>query len=117
MVAVPSGIIFVNSDISPSVQEKLVTQLFIDYVLTGDEFDANVNADPNYPIEVKQFRKRVLVIRSFDQGNIVNNIPNRELADIILFVANGLANVLTKSGHAPSFPIINIHWGQFNIFE
>lgn len=117
MVAVASGIIFVNDDISPSVQEKMVTQLFIDYILTGDEFDANVSTDSTYPNQVKQFRKRILVIRSFDQGNIVNNIPNRELADIILFVANGLANVLTKSGHHPSFPIVNIHWGQFNIFE
>lgn len=116
MIAVPSGIIFVNSDISPNVQEKLVTQLFIDYVLTGDEFDANIVADPNYIIKVKQFRKRILVIRSYAQDNIINNIPNRELADILLFVANGLANLLTKSGHGPTYPVANITWGNFGAF-
>lgn len=116
MVAVPSGIIFVNNDISPNIQEKLVTQLYVDYVLTGDEFDASVISDPNYPITVKQYRKRILVIRSYAQDNIINNIPNRELADIVLFVANGLANLLTKSGHGPTYPVVNITWGDFGVF-
>ena len=116
MVAVPSGIIFVNSEISPSVQEKLVVQLFIDYILTGDEFDAMILADSTYPEKVKLFGKRTLVIRSYDQNNIVNNIPNRELADIVLFVAHGLANMLTSSGHSPTIPVVNITWGEFGIF-
>ena len=116
MVAVPSGIVFVNNEISASVQDKLVTQLFIDYILTGDEFDAIIATTPNYPATVKQFRKRLLVIRSYDQDNIVNNIPNRTLADILLYVANGLANMLTSSGHGPTFPVVNITWGDFGVF-
>jgi hypothetical protein len=116
MVAVPAGIVFVNSDISDSVKDKLITQLFIDYVLTGDEFDAMIVADPTYPAKIKQFRKRTLVIRTYAQGNIVNNIPNRSLADILLFVANGMANMLTNCGHSPSFPVVSVTWGDFGVF-
>ncbi len=116
MVAVPSGIVFVNNDISPSVQDKLITQLFIDFVLTGDEFDAIIVADPTYTNKVKLFHRRTLVIRSYDEGKIINNIPNRKLADIILFVASGLANMLTSSGHGPTFPVLNITWGDFGVF-
>lgn len=116
MVAVPSGIIFVNNEISPSVQDKLVTQLFIDFILTGDEFDAMIISDPTYPAKIKQFRKRILVIRNYDEGKIINNIPNRELADIVLYIANGLANMVTKSGHHPSVAVVNITWGEFGVF-
>ncbi len=84
--------------------------------MTGDEFDAMITADSSYPDKVKQFQKRTLVIRTYDKNNIVNNIPNRELADIVLFVAHGLANMLTKSGHSPTIPVVNITWGEFGIF-
>lgn len=116
MVAVPSGIIFVNKEISPSVQDKLIIQLFIDFILTGDEFDAMINVDPFYPAKIKQFRKRTLVIRSYDEGKVINNIPNRQLADIILYVAHGLANMVSSSGHGPTFPVVNITWGDLGIF-
>lgn len=116
MVAVPSGIIFVNNEISPSIQDKLITQLFIDFVLTGDEFDAIIIADQEYLNKIKQFQKRVLVIRPYDQNKIINNIPNRELADAVLFISNGLANILTKSGHSPTVPVLNITWGELGIY-
>lgn len=116
MAAVISGVAFCNNDLSPSVQEKIVTQLFIDYVLTGAEFDAKVVADPLYVSKVKIFNLRVLVIRTYAQNDIANNIPNRELADVVLFVKSGLANVVTKSGHGPTVPVLNMHWGQFGLY-
>jgi hypothetical protein len=108
------GVVFVNNDLSGSVQEKLISQLFIDILLTGDEFDANVAdgyTDGYYLAQVKANNQRVMVIRPFDNNGIPNNIPNRALADVILFVKNGLASVLTQEGHKPSVPVVNIYWG------
>lgn len=113
-----SGIVFVNNNISGSMQETLINQLFIDIVLTGDEFDAKVRdgysdgyTDGYYLNNIKMNSQRVMVIRTFAQNDMVNNIPNRELADVILFVKNGLANVVTKDGHKPTFSVINLYWG------
>lgn len=108
-----TGIVFVNNNISGSVQEKLITQLFIDLLLTGDEFDAIVDgyADGYFFADIKANHQRVMVLRNYLINGIPNNIPNRELADIILYISNGLANVLTKEGHKPSLPVVNLYWG------
>jgi len=112
MSIIYSGIAFINAEISPSIQEKIVNQLFIDIVLTGLEFDAIVNTDPDYANRVKKSKSRVLVIKNYAQNEITNNIINRDFADVILFVKNGLVNVVTKSGHGPTLTIENIYWAQ-----
>ena len=110
-----SGIVFVNNDLSGNVQEKLINQLFIDILLTGEEFDAKIDgyADGYFLESIKTNSQRVMVVRSYLRNDIPNNIPNRELADIILFVKAGLANVLTKEGHKPTLPVVNLYWGAF----
>lgn len=108
-----SGIIFVNNDLSGNVQEKLINQLFIDILLTGDEFDARIDGyiDGYFLESIKTNNQRVMVIRSYLKDDVPNNIPHRELADIILFVKAGLANVVTKEGHKPSLQVTNLYWG------
>lgn len=105
-----SGIVFVNNDLSGSVQEKLISQLFIDILLTGDEFDAKV-ADGYYLSNLLLNNQRLMVVRSYLNNNIPNDIPNRNLADLILFVKSGLVSIVTKSGHGHTLPITNVYWG------
>lgn len=83
----PNAIIFVNNDLTPGVQGPLVRQLYISEVITGEEFDLRVEADPNYPLIVHQNDMRLLVIRDFADGY------NRELADVAIFVKAGLAAI------------------------
>ena len=108
-----SGIVFVNNDLSGNVQEKLINQMFIDLLLTGEEFDAKIDGyvDGYFLDSIKANNQRVMVVRSYLKNDIPNNIPNRELADIILFVKSGLANVVTKEGHKPTLPVVNLYWG------
>ena len=109
MTSLPSMILFCNGDInypSPppifpganpaapnsyagfSELTTLQTQLFIDDTMTKEEFDARVAADPNYPTIVHLQGMRILVILpTFQDGY------NRELADVVIFLHQGLADV------------------------
>ena len=88
------AIIFINTDtgsdvLNQTTQDTLNTQLFIDDIITGEEFDARVLADPNYPTIIHLQGLRVLVIR-----NDYDIINNKELADVVLFFKYGLASIL-----------------------
>lgn len=113
-----TGIVYVNNDISGSVQEKLINQLFIDLILTGEEFDSIVDGyfadgyvDGYFLDSIKIRNQRVLVTRNYLKNDLPNNIPNRELANIILYVKYGLVNVVTKEGHKPTLALSTIYWG------
>lgn len=82
-----SAIIMVNNDLAGNLQETLVRQLFLHEVISGQEFDARVSADPNYPTIIHQQELRILVIRSF------YDMTNRDLMDIVIFIKAGLASV------------------------
>ena len=84
---IPSAIIFVNNDLTPSIIATLTRQLFLSDVMTGSEFDNRVAADPNYPTIIHLNGMRILVMRSFrDQ-------TNRNLADVAIFIKAGLASI------------------------
>lgn len=91
MASLPSAIIFVNdvlySDGYYSTKGELMTQLYITEAMDGYEFDARVAADPNYPNIVHFTGKRILVLRNF------SDLTNRDLADVAIFVKNGLAAI------------------------
>lgn len=112
MVAVPAAIVQVNSDISGSVQETLVRQLYIDIVLTGDQFDANVAADSEYPNKIKQLNNRLLIVRPAD------NYTNRDLVDIVLFIKEGLSATAEDKYGRPldTWPLVYLHWGQLGLY-
>lgn len=113
-----TGIVYINNDISGSVQEKLVNQLFIDLLLTADEFDTIIDGyfadgyvDGYFLDSIKIRNQRVMVTRNYLKNDLPNNIPNRELADVILYVKYGLVNIVTKEGHKPTLALYNIYWG------
>lgn len=83
----PSAIIFVNNDLAGNVQSTLVRQLYINDVMSGDEFDARVIADPNYTKIIHLNNMRILVVRDFSDGY------NRNLADVAIFIKAGLATI------------------------
>ena len=112
MVAVPAAVIFVNKDLVDQVRQHIVTQLHISIAMTGTEFDQLVAADPLYVTKIKQLNMRVLVERPFTEFN------NREQADVVIFVKNGLAAVESKKFGPPAstFAVINLNWGELGIF-
>ena len=117
MSALPPAIFFVNGDItypqapppnppdldvfigsipsnpssyiaSASELTTLQTQLFIDDIMSKNEFDARVDADPNYPVIVRLRGLRILVILpSFQDGK------NKHHADVVIFLKTGMVYV------------------------
>jgi hypothetical protein len=112
MVAVPPAVIFVNNDLTAQVQDYLATQLFIDIILSGAQFDALIAADPEYHTKAKQANQRILVIRSFYE------LTNRDKADVVIFIKEGLAAVeTTKFGPpATTYPVANLTLGQLGLY-
>ena len=107
----PSAIVFVNNDLTTNVEDMLVRQLYINEVVDGYVFDARVAADSNYLTYVKSGNLRLMVVRSFEE------ITNRELADVAIFVKAGLAAVeINKWGpHGITFPVVNLSWPKLGI--
>lgn len=107
----PSAIIFVNSDLNSVSISTLTNQLSITEVMTDIEFNARVAVDPNYPVIVHLNNLRILVInQSF------HDFTNRNLADIVIFVKQGLLTVeLDKSG-PPSLTLPIDRINLFNLF-
>lgn len=83
----PPLIIFVNNDLTDQVKSVVQKQLFITETITGAEFDARVEADPGYVSEIYGNNLRLLVIRPF------NDLTNRTLADLVIFIKAGLASI------------------------
>ncbi len=86
-LANPPAIIFVNNDLTQSIEDTIKRQFFISESITGEEFDVRVTNDEAYPEIVKLNDLRILVKRSFYEQT------NRNLADIVIFVKAGLASV------------------------
>jgi len=74
----------------PHISEAthLQTQLFIDDTMTKAEFDARIAMDPNYATVVHLMNLRIMVILPTFQ-----DLVNRDLADIVMFLSHGLANI------------------------
>ena len=112
-MAIPAAIIFVNNDLTDSVKNMLVRQLYINNTYTGAEFDSIISNDPNYPSKVQQLDQRIMVVRSFEEKT------NRDLADVVCFVKNGLIAIERNKFGPPgtTYPVVNIHWGKLCIYE
>jgi len=113
MVLRPAGIIFVNDDLTTSVQNALVKQLHISEVIDGYTFDARIAASSDYIDNIKLLDMRIMVVRSFEE------LDNRSLADVVIFVTNGLASVLQNNFGPPgiTFAVLRLTWGQLNVFN
>ena len=97
MPSIPSAIIFMNNEINPPLQQKLVEQLEITDVMTGTEFDDRVTEDPNYPLNIELNQLRILVLR-----DSLQDTTNREYADVVMFVKGGLASILYNKYGPPA---------------
>lgn len=108
----PAAIIFVNPDLTDSTQAVLERQLHISQTMTADEFDAQITSAPDFPDLVQQFNLRILVLRPFD------DLTNRDLADVALFIKNGLASVeINKYGPPGStFEVAKLYWGHLGVY-
>jgi hypothetical protein len=104
----PGAIIFVNNDLTDQVKSVLKSQLFLSDIITGEEFDARISSDPNYVNVIKNSFQRVLVIRSFWDHT------NRELADVAIFIKNGLAYI-EKNNFGP--PEQTYQVAKLNIYQ
>ena len=81
----PEGIIFVNSNLSEQVRQTIERQLYITETISFEEFDGYAT-----------YTGRLLVlVTDFD------NVENRELADVVIYVKMGLAYIL-KNNFGPT---------------
>jgi hypothetical protein len=112
-IALPGAIIMVNDTITSVNQNRLVINLHIDEVMTGNEFDLRINADSNYARTVKAHRKRLLILRDH------RDTTNRALMDIVGFVKYDMLSITQNCFGPPggTYKIINLHWGQLCIFN
>jgi hypothetical protein len=110
---IPAAIVFVNNDLTDSTRDAIVKQLFITFFLTGEEFDTQIAANPNYADEQKKQNNRVMVIRSFEE------LQNREYADVVMFVKQAMISIEENKFGPPglTMPIDKLTWGKLEIFE
>ncbi len=100
----PGFVIFANDDLVDQIKNVLRSQLFLDEIISGDEFDGYVSADPDYVNNLKAQKRRVLVVRSF------NNLQNKQLADVVIFIKAGLASIQKNNFGPPgqTYPAANL---------
>lgn len=113
MVLRPAGIVFVNNDLTTSVQSALVKQLHITEVIDGYVFDDRIVNNANYVDAIKLLDQRIMVVRSFEE------LTNRALADVVIFVSHGVASVLDNKFGPPGVTsaVCRLTWGKLCIFE
>jgi len=110
----PSGaVVFVNNDLTSNVQSFIVKQLHITEVIDGYTFDARIASDSDYLTKLCQLDLRIMVVRSFDE------LENRSLASVVIFVSHGLAAILENKLGPPglTFPVVDLTWGKLCVFN
>lgn len=105
----PSAIIFINNDMNDAVRTTITSQLEINETISFSEFNARITADPNYPIFVHGNKLRVLVLLP-----TFRDYTNRDLADIVIFLKQGLASV-EKNKFGP--PGLTLEIQRLNIWN
>ena len=105
----PPAIFFVNADIGDGIKNKLISQLFITDAINDTEFDSRVQIDPNYPTQIHLNGLRVLVLRQN-----FRDLTNRNLADVVFFVKQGMA-AIEKNNFGP--PALTFQVDRFNLYE
>lgn len=104
----PAAIIFVNSDMNEQLQSTLERQLYIHNTMSFDDFNSLISNDPSYVDQVNLNDLRILVIL-----DDFSDYTNRDLADVVIFVAHGIANV-ERNKFGPPIPQITIE--NMNIY-
>lgn len=105
----PGAVIFVNNELNEISYQTLRNQLQLTEIISKNEFDARVSADPNYPVIVRGFKTRVLVVLETFQDFV-----NRDLADIVMFIKQGMAYI-ERNNYGP--PGLTYSIQRFNIYD
>jgi hypothetical protein len=106
-MSLPAAIFFVNADgINDGIRATLMTQLFIDEALTDTDFDARVQVEPDYPDLIHLNGLRIMVLRQN-----FHDLTNRNLADVVMFVKQGMASIEKNNFGPPglTFPVTRIN--------
>src|ERR1700690_4319644 len=106
---IPGAIIYINADSNDGVKLTLKTQLYLDEIIDGYEFDARVVAVPSYPNLIHLNNLRVLIIRPNFRDYI-----NRTLADVVMFYNQGQITI-EKNNFGP--PKLSLPIQRLNIWE
>lgn len=106
---IPSAIIFMNNEMSDAERASISSQLQVNEIISFDEFNVRVDTDPNYPAIVRLRNLRILVILDSFQDQ-----TNRNLADVVIFVKQGLATI-EKNNFGP--PKLSLDIQRLNIYE
>jgi len=104
----PPAIIFINSDLNDTSKATLRSQLYINQIITGKQFDDVVAIDPTFPDQIHLNGARVLVIR-----DEFYPYPNYNLADVVVFLKQRLATV-EKNNLGP--PKLTLSLDRLNIY-
>lgn len=106
---IPSAIIFINNDMTDAEKINIGNQLKIDETMSFDEFNSRMDVDPNYSAIVHLQNLRILVVLDSFQ-----DLNNRNLADVVLFVKQGLASVEKNNFGKPG---LTLDIQRINIYE
>ena len=101
----PGAILFINKEVSEQVLSVIQSQLFINETMSDGYFISRINNDGYYTQKVKVDGYRILVILE-DFNNILQ--PDRRLADVVMFVKNGLLSI-EKNNYGPPIPSMTIY--------
>ena len=108
-MSLPAAIFFVNADINEGIRTTLMNQLFIDEALSDVDFDARVQVEPEYPSLIHLNGLRIMVLRQN-----FRDYTNRNLADVVMFVKQGLASI-EKNNFGP--PGLTFPADRINMYE
>lgn len=110
---IPTGIVFVNNDLTESTKSALVKQLYITDIYDGYGYDTLIASDPNFITFVHNNNRRVMVIRSFREEQ------NRETADVVIFVTHGTATILKNKFGPPqtTYRVAELTWQKLCVFD
>ena len=105
----PSLIIIINNNFTENQLNDLKTKLFIHEVISFSEFNNRIIVQPSYIERVRLNNLRVMII----QDNF-SDYTNREYADIVMSIKNGLG-FIEKNNFGPPGQIINL--SRISIFN
>lgn len=105
----PSLIIIINNNFSENQLQSLKTQLFIHEVINSSEFNNRIVVQPSYIQRVRLNNLRIMIIL-----DDFYNYNNRQYADIVMNIKNGLG-FIEKNNFGPPGQIINLN--KINIFN
>jgi|ERR1035437_471634 hypothetical protein len=108
MSQLPGAVILINNDVNDTVLATLGGQLLLDGYMTDTVFNSVIALNPNYMNTVHSDGYRILVILSD-----FRDLTNRNLADVVIFFAHGMANVM-KNNLGP--PTLSLPIARLNIY-